>query len=997
MSASNISEEWAAKLKIVEKGSDGSVKTRIIRRTSSDFKIEGELGEGSYSNVMLARDIHTEKLYAIKVLDKRHIVKEKKVKYVNIEKDSLNILGRRNGIVHLFFTFQDERSLYFVLDYASNGELLSLIKKYGTLNEDVTRYYAAQILDALKYMHSRGVIHRDLKPENILLDDGFRIQVTDFGTAKLLSKDPETDKYIDDGKAKSFVGTAEYVSPELLNDKAVGKPCDIWALGCIVYQMIAGRPPFKATNDYLTFQQVMKLKYAFSAGFPTIIRDLVKRILVLVPEDRPTIKELEKHLFFQGIDWRDTENSVWYSPPPEFSPYKVSAQAMKPVPELGAAPKIRIPLKSRKSELSGSNKSLAATPPSQSISSSSSGNNSNNNSTISVNKFNRSTSTTNVINSSNNINVNGNNININGNGNSNAAVGSTSANAENLRKGKKQPIKNLSANAAAIALTKISISGESGLSSKSKTKTRLPKDHRRQHSSSSIHVRTGRGTDLRMKYHDEENDDNNNSTAGLAEPVRPRKNKRSISLPSSPQVGTGPSPENTPKQEKPEKPHSPRLNHYSFHPSHFGTQKAVVKSTASPSLSPSLSSPPVRAKTLDYTPLDLEWHRFFINSHERVLKSGVLYIRYMTTESFEKKFKGKLANSPLYYKGKRNSNGTFNYSLLTQMVHGNGRSGLRNGKNSNNSTNSSNNHNHDGTYGDGAGANDKEISGIVHYVKTGDIEEIEAELDNNAVQSGGPNVASTNGGSSNTGKGMFKRILSTTKSVMNNSNNFISNATSNGVPEFRSSRMILVTTLGRLLILGRKPGVDPQSLDNFAKYELITEIDLTHPSIRVKEIITDQSFLKSGSTASSGPTVISSPSSPLVLSSATANSPPTSPSAMTAATATGAIAAAGTAGITGTTASSSAALSPPSSPVVFPPASAFLGIFTIITYSTTTLFQVDKSSLNRWTEAITEARLSGQDYKLRRIVEKDPSGGAGMLTGTEAALAAASLANNEFR
>ncbi|ODV97044.1 hypothetical protein PACTADRAFT_29183, partial [Pachysolen tannophilus NRRL Y-2460] len=244
-----------------------------------DFKFGKSLGEGSYSTVILATDKTTDKNYAIKVLDKRHIIKEKKVKYVNIEKNTLNRLGKRNGIIHLYFTFQDESSLYFVLDYAPNGELLTLIKKFGSMNEECVRYYGAQVLDGVKYMHDNGVIHRDLKPENILIDSQMRAQITDFGTAKLLEKD-ENGRYPSDARAKSFVGTAEYVSPELLNDKYAGKACDIWAYGCIIYQMIAGKPPFKATNEYLTFQKVCKLQYAFTAGFPAVLRDLVKKILV---------------------------------------------------------------------------------------------------------------------------------------------------------------------------------------------------------------------------------------------------------------------------------------------------------------------------------------------------------------------------------------------------------------------------------------------------------------------------------------------------------------------------------------------------------------------------------------------------------------------------------------------------------------------------------------------------------------------------------------------
>ena len=132
------------------------------------------------------------KEYAIKILDKRHIIKEKKVKYVNIEKDTLNRLTDHPGIVRLYYTFQDERSLYFVLDLCKGGELLGVLKRMSTFDEECTRFYGAQILDTIDYMHKRGVIHRDLKPENVLLDHQMHVKITDFGTAKILksTRDP---------------------------------------------------------------------------------------------------------------------------------------------------------------------------------------------------------------------------------------------------------------------------------------------------------------------------------------------------------------------------------------------------------------------------------------------------------------------------------------------------------------------------------------------------------------------------------------------------------------------------------------------------------------------------------------------------------------------------------------------------------------------------------------------------------------------------------------
>ncbi|KAK3673326.1 serine/threonine protein kinase [Recurvomyces mirabilis] len=312
-----------------ETDASGQSQTRIVKKGVKDFNFGRTLGEGSYSTVLAATDRQTLKEYAIKVLDKRHIIKEKKVKYVNIERDTLNRLTEHPGIVRLYYTFQDERSLYFVLDLASGGELLGVLKKMGSFDVECTRFYGAQILDSVAYMHSRGVIHRDLKPENVLLDRDMHVKITDFGTAKILP-DPRTSGAGSqeapgdptDGagtdRAVSFVGTAEYVSPELLRDKNACKASDLWAFGCIIYQLLAGRPPFKAANEYLTFQKILALAYTFPDGFPDVARDLVERLLVLEPSNRLPVEHIQNHQFFDGVQWG---KGLWQQKAPRLKAY----------------------------------------------------------------------------------------------------------------------------------------------------------------------------------------------------------------------------------------------------------------------------------------------------------------------------------------------------------------------------------------------------------------------------------------------------------------------------------------------------------------------------------------------------------------------------------------------------------------------------------------------------------------------------------------------------
>ncbi|KAL8762590.1 MAG: hypothetical protein Q9184_001444 [Pyrenodesmia sp. 2 TL-2023] len=323
-----------------ELDASGRPVLRSVKKGFRDFVFGRTLGEGSYSTVVAATDRETGKEFAIKVLDKKHIIKEKKVKYVNVEKDTLNRLTDHPGVVRLYYTFQDEKSLYFVLDLASNGELLGVLKRLTTFDEECTRFYGAEILDTIGFMHARGVIHRDLKPENVLLDEHMHVKITDFGTAKLLDSledakksngITEAEELLDGSevnKANSFVGTAEYVSPELLRDKTACKASDLWAFGCIIYQLLAGRPPFKAANEYLTFQKILGLEYEFPQGFPKVAKDLVERLLVLEPSSRLSIEHIKNHQFFEGVTWG---RGLWKQRPPRTQSFVPGASTTKKV------------------------------------------------------------------------------------------------------------------------------------------------------------------------------------------------------------------------------------------------------------------------------------------------------------------------------------------------------------------------------------------------------------------------------------------------------------------------------------------------------------------------------------------------------------------------------------------------------------------------------------------------------------------------------------------
>lgn len=284
--------------------------------STREFDKISVLGKGSYSCVVLAKHKATGKLCAMKIIQRSLLKKEKKEHEFKAEQEILRATNHPN-IIKLLYSFTTRKNYYFGLEYVPNGDLSTLLRVAGPLPTALARHYAGEIVRALEHLHSRHIAHRDLKPENLLLDEDWRVKVTDFGTGRFMDRKSPASEVRRDTNV-TFVGTPEYVSPEVLLDTESGTPSDLWALGCIVYKLLAGKAPFVSKSNYLLFEAIINKGVEYPEGMPEKAVDLCEKLLAKEPSKRlgagaqgsPLgFDALKRHEFFEGIDFEKLEEA----------------------------------------------------------------------------------------------------------------------------------------------------------------------------------------------------------------------------------------------------------------------------------------------------------------------------------------------------------------------------------------------------------------------------------------------------------------------------------------------------------------------------------------------------------------------------------------------------------------------------------------------------------------------------------------------------------------
>ncbi|XP_016412643.1 calcium/calmodulin-dependent protein kinase type 1D-like [Sinocyclocheilus rhinocerous] len=277
-----------------EAGGDCSWKKQVDN-IKEMFEFKEVLGTGAFSEVVLAEERSTGKMFAVKCIPKKAL----KGKESSIENE-IAVLRKikHENIVALDDIYESSNHLYLIMQLVSGGELFDRIVEKGFYTEKDASTLIRQVLDAVNYLHSMGIVHRDLKPENLLYfnpQDGSKIMISDFGLSKMEGT----------GDVMSTAcGTPGYVAPEVLAQKPYSKAVDCWSIGVIAYILLCGYPPFYDENDSKLFEQILKADYEFDAPYWDDISDSAKDFISCLmekdPSKRYTCEQALRHPWIAG-------------------------------------------------------------------------------------------------------------------------------------------------------------------------------------------------------------------------------------------------------------------------------------------------------------------------------------------------------------------------------------------------------------------------------------------------------------------------------------------------------------------------------------------------------------------------------------------------------------------------------------------------------------------------------------------------------------------------
>ena len=267
-------------------------KNKTIPPTSLEYyKFVKLIGKGAFGKVTLGVHKLTGKQVAIKTIDKSYMKDDFSKKKVFQEVYILKKI-RHSNVIRLLEVFESPKHFLMVMEYAGGGDLLQYVKQRKKLEEQEAKYIFKQIVHGLAHCHCRSVLHRDIKLDNILMDDEGSIKMCDFGVSRLITKGQMIQEQC---------GTPAYLAPEIIADQGYeGFYVDIWSLGILMYAMLQGTVPFKAQNLQELHAQIMKGSVNYPVQITDEARDLIDRMLVIIPNKRIQIPEILAHSWMKG-------------------------------------------------------------------------------------------------------------------------------------------------------------------------------------------------------------------------------------------------------------------------------------------------------------------------------------------------------------------------------------------------------------------------------------------------------------------------------------------------------------------------------------------------------------------------------------------------------------------------------------------------------------------------------------------------------------------------
>jgi len=273
----------------------GASDGKKVPTVEDKYTLKDLLGTGAFSQVRLAESKeHPGELYAIKVIDKKAL----KGKEDSLENE-IRVLRRLDhpNVVKLLEAYESKSYVYLVMELVTGGELFDRIVEKGSYTEKDAADLIKQVLSAVAYMHSMGVVHRDLKPENLLYhspEEDSKIMISDFGLSKME----------DSGIMATACGTPGYVAPEVLAQKPYGKEVDVWSIGVISYILLCGYPPFYDENDANLFAQILKGEFEFDSPYWDDIsheaKEFIRKLMSVDVDKRLTCEEALAHSWITG-------------------------------------------------------------------------------------------------------------------------------------------------------------------------------------------------------------------------------------------------------------------------------------------------------------------------------------------------------------------------------------------------------------------------------------------------------------------------------------------------------------------------------------------------------------------------------------------------------------------------------------------------------------------------------------------------------------------------